>query len=532
VCSSDLSLAELQATGKLPFQSVLLPFFIPPTIPVNTAGAFKIPGLRNIELTAPYFHNGGVETLEEVLEFYARGGNFPAANRLELDPAMVEIPNLQDPANRASVAAFLRSLTDERVRNSEAPFDHPELLIPNGDPEVLIRLPAKDTTGIPAPSLPTVTLNRITTPTGATSQRIGGFREAGAKVLVSVNGDLPFPAENLSETEWSAVISGLVPGTNTIKITASDVAGGVTPVAAVVIVTTPATGVTLTAGAPSPQPRGTQQVFVANGQGGTRSYEYRFWLRSTTGSWSTIRSYSPTPYWIWDTAGTTPGSYYVQVDVRSAGSVSPREAQANTTFRVAPPVPATGVTLAPSLPGPRPAGTAVTFTALPTGGSGANEYRFWVKNGATWSVARDYAPTPSWTWNTAALLPGRYAVQVDVRSSGSTVRSDASVAVAYDLTPPTPTTVLLTSTLPAPQPAGTLVTFTGVASGGSGAYDYRFWLKTGTTWAIVRDYAPSPTWIWDTTAATAGTYAVQVDVRSAGSTIFREAAKAVSFVVQ
>ena len=38
-------------------------------------GAFKVPSLRNIELTGPYFHNGGSATLEQVIEFYNRGGD-------------------------------------------------------------------------------------------------------------------------------------------------------------------------------------------------------------------------------------------------------------------------------------------------------------------------------------------------------------------------------------------------------------------------------------------------------------------------
>jgi cytochrome c peroxidase len=37
-------------------------------------GMFKTPGLRNIERTAPYMHNGGFKTLEEVVEFYNDGG--------------------------------------------------------------------------------------------------------------------------------------------------------------------------------------------------------------------------------------------------------------------------------------------------------------------------------------------------------------------------------------------------------------------------------------------------------------------------
>ena len=57
-------------------------------------GAFKIPSLRNVALTAPYFHNGDVLTLRETVEFYSRGGNvFPilaptarSSNRSEFHP--------------------------------------------------------------------------------------------------------------------------------------------------------------------------------------------------------------------------------------------------------------------------------------------------------------------------------------------------------------------------------------------------------------------------------------------------------------
>ena len=38
-------------------------------------GAFKVPSLRNVALTAPYFHNGDARTLREVVELYSRGGN-------------------------------------------------------------------------------------------------------------------------------------------------------------------------------------------------------------------------------------------------------------------------------------------------------------------------------------------------------------------------------------------------------------------------------------------------------------------------
>ncbi len=96
-------------------------------------GAFKTPGLRNIELTAPYFHNGGQLTLEQVVEFYNRGGDFHQENIDNLD---ADIQNLKLSAeNKSDLVDFLKSLTDDRVRYDKAPFDHPQLCVPNGHPE-------------------------------------------------------------------------------------------------------------------------------------------------------------------------------------------------------------------------------------------------------------------------------------------------------------------------------------------------------------------------------------------------------------
>jgi cytochrome c peroxidase len=93
-------------------------------------GAFKVPTLRNIELTAPYFHNGSAATLREVVEFYNRGGNFHEANQPDLD-ADIETLGLSEDEKTALVQ-FLHALTDDRVRFNAAPFDHPELRLPNG----------------------------------------------------------------------------------------------------------------------------------------------------------------------------------------------------------------------------------------------------------------------------------------------------------------------------------------------------------------------------------------------------------------
>lgn len=98
-------------------------------LPVLSNGAFKIPGLRNIELTGPYMHNGGMKSLEEVVEFYDRGGNhFNNPQHVET----LVFPQSFSAQNKADLVAFLKTLTDERVRWERAPFDHPALPVAEG----------------------------------------------------------------------------------------------------------------------------------------------------------------------------------------------------------------------------------------------------------------------------------------------------------------------------------------------------------------------------------------------------------------
>lgn len=104
-----------------------------PPEPIANDGAMKVPGLRNVALTAPYFHNGSHATLATVLEFYSRGGDVrpqhDASGTLEIAGLNV----LQNtPEELAALEAWLLSLTDERVRRRQAPFDHPQLFVPDG----------------------------------------------------------------------------------------------------------------------------------------------------------------------------------------------------------------------------------------------------------------------------------------------------------------------------------------------------------------------------------------------------------------
>lgn len=68
-------------------------------------GAFKTPTLRDVERTAPYFHDGSAKTLMDVVEHYARGG----AVRTNLSPNIKPLPLTQQ--DKEDLVAFMKALT-------------------------------------------------------------------------------------------------------------------------------------------------------------------------------------------------------------------------------------------------------------------------------------------------------------------------------------------------------------------------------------------------------------------------------------
>jgi len=110
-------------------------------------------------------------------------------------------------------------------------------------------------------------------------------------------------------------------------------------------------------------------------------------------------------------------------------------------------------------------------------------------------------------------------------------------SIAVYMTVPPATSVAFT---PPPSPAspqipGASVLWTAAASGGTGSYEYKFWVKNPAgAWSVGKDYGiPGNTWTWDTTGLATGTYSVQVWARSAGSTATYEAyTSLMSYVIQ
>lgn len=76
-------------------------------------GFFRSPSLRNIELTAPYMHDGSLQTLDEVIEHYASGGK-PSPSK---DPLLDDIHLTA--YDKKALKDFLLTLTDRAVINKE-----------------------------------------------------------------------------------------------------------------------------------------------------------------------------------------------------------------------------------------------------------------------------------------------------------------------------------------------------------------------------------------------------------------------------
>lgn len=117
---------DLQITDR-PFSNGLDAF---PTDRGVRAGLFKVGSLRNIELTAPYMHDGRFATLEEVVEHYdsdIQPGPALFAGLRDSNSSPLRL-NLSE-KDRAAIVAFLKTLTDETLATDERwsnPFEAAE----------------------------------------------------------------------------------------------------------------------------------------------------------------------------------------------------------------------------------------------------------------------------------------------------------------------------------------------------------------------------------------------------------------------
>lgn len=87
---------------------------------LTTVGAFKTSTLRNVDLTAPYMHDGSLKTLEDVVDFYNNGGredeNDPTSEFLS---GGIRPLNLSD-GQKADLVEFMKALTSPGITGTRS----------------------------------------------------------------------------------------------------------------------------------------------------------------------------------------------------------------------------------------------------------------------------------------------------------------------------------------------------------------------------------------------------------------------------
>jgi len=297
----------------------------------------------------------------------------------------------------------------------------------------------------------------------------------------------------------------------------------------------PANSVTLDASAATVAP-GNTVTFTAQASGGSGSYEYSFQRigAGTNWQWVTVQVYSSTAAYSWTPAAGDTGPNGVIVYARNAGSSAASEAGNSYQFQVTDISPVSAVSL--TAPLTDAAGTRMTATAQASGGSGSYEYSFQRIGAGTnwqWVTVQAYSSTADYSWTPAVGDAGLNAIIVNARNAGSTSASEAASLVQFQVTGISPVSAA-SVTAPATNPAGTRMTATAQASGGSGSYEYSFQrIGPGTNWQWVtaQAYSSVATYSWTPAAGDVGTNAIIVNVRNAGSTNASEAANSVQFQV-
>ena len=291
--------------------------------------------------------------------------------------------------------------------------------------------------------------------------------------------------------------------------------------------------VALSANRVSPQLAGTSITFTAAATGGVAPYQYKWMVYdgvawAVQGTWTTTNTFAWTP--------ATVGNYRIGVWVKSAGNpADAAEVPQSVPYTIGgTTVPRIGmVSLSADRSAPQVAGTTITWTATPTGGSAPYEYKWSVYDGVAWSDVTGWSGQGALAW-TPVIANAAYQVRIWARSAGNIVDApEASNQVAFSIGAPSSrvSAVTLTPDRASGQPVGTTVTWTVMPVGGVGPHQYKWWIYDGGVWTVATGWTTNNTVAW--TPAVAGDYRVGVWVKSAGNPDdAAEVPVSVAFVIQ
>ena len=244
----------------------------------------------------------------------------------------------------------------------------------------------------------------------------------------------------------------------------------------------PLTLTSVTANQASTQPGGSITA-TATATGGVAPYQYKWWLWNGN-AWSLLQDWTPSNTYTW--TPSTAGSYQLGVWVKNGNAVG--DGGAVYGARPVTIAPAT-VSLAASPGGAQAVGTPITVTATATGVTSPT-YRFWLWDGHTWSVIREWGSNTV-TWTPSVANP---QTQLGVWVKPSSAAGDVWAAYGARPVPIAPATVSLAASPGGAQAVGTPITVTATATGVTSP-TYRFWLWDGHTWSVIREWGSNTvTW--------------------------------------
>jgi len=178
--------------------------------------------------------------------------------------------------------------------------------------------------------------------------------------------------------------------------------------------------------------------------------------------------------------------YYLALRAyNTRGLFSPFSNEVATT----PIVPALTVTnVVANLPSPQPPGTTITFSATATGGTAPYQYKWWISNGTTSTLGRDWSTSNTFAWTPSAPGP-TYTITVWARNASSTIDNfdnpSAKLSLSFAIGSATAAPVL-TSLSPSLAAIGAPVTITGSNFGDAGNEYCHVQRRAGRSEQLVR----------------------------------------------
>jgi hypothetical protein len=186
---------------------------------------------------------------------------------------------------------------------------------------------------------------------------------------------------------------------------------------------TPITLVSLTADQVAPRPVGTTVTWTANATGGSGGLQYKWWLHDGS-KWNVLQEWTSSATYRWQPTKANL-AYRVGVWIRKATSTADAYDNPSSNGSVAFPITTSPTSqqlvmtsLTADKPAPQGVGTTITWTATATGGSAPYQYKWWVYDGARWSVLKDWSTSNTYAWRPTTANPA-YRVGVWIRNSTS-----------------------------------------------------------------------------------------------------------------